>query len=114
MLVSFCVVRLLEDLTKWYCLAEVGKVRFRTISFAPTALVQNTYGEFPLQEWTLTPKDSQSSILTIKGISAEISIEIQGGKCRLVSPKLDAVKDVTDSHWVPPSYLFKVFYMLKR
>jgi hypothetical protein len=70
-------------------------------------LKKNTFGEFPLQEWSFVTKEKNLGVLKIKGRSSSIVIEINEGKTRVVEPKLN-FKTMEGDTWLPPTYLFKV------
>lgn len=84
---------------------EQGQIKFRTTNFRPTALVQNTYSEFPIKNWTLDPIGRNQALLVIKGVGNEISIEINDGKCRLVSPNTSYIDKYIKGEWMSPSLL---------
>lgn len=96
-----------ENVTETDYDPETGKIKFRSLHFAPTALVQNSYGEFPLKEWSLSPQGPEVILLKIKGLFSELSIEIINGKCRLVSPNFPQIQDPSGSNLLPPLFLFK-------
>ncbi|KAJ3294999.1 Protein casc1 [Borealophlyctis nickersoniae] len=82
---------------------ENGLAKFRTIHFAPTAIVQNTYAELPYQDWTLRPVSHNRASLSIVGRLGDIEILIGEGECRLVKPVSEAV----EGGWMAPGILFK-------
>ncbi|KAJ3275655.1 Protein casc1 [Terramyces sp. JEL0728] len=85
---------------------QSGRVRFRTMRFLDTALVQNRYLEYPLQDWTLEPKGYNSAILTIRGKNNELKIEIGEGECRVLNMVNDYHRKMF-SDWHPPALLLK-------
>ncbi len=87
---------------------ETGRVKFRTTHFAPTAVVQNTYSEFPLANWELTPSGPNRAILKIEGKNNVISIEIAEGSCQILRSDTEYLERFFKGQWLPPSLLFKV------
>ncbi|KAI8812586.1 hypothetical protein BJ742DRAFT_792944 [Cladochytrium replicatum] len=81
-----------------------GIVKFRSIHFKPTAVVQPTYGEFPLNDWSLLSKNSNEAILTLNGNITTIQVEIRDGHCRLMP--MDDLEWNFES-WFTPSLLLR-------
>ncbi|KAJ3114581.1 Protein casc1 [Phlyctochytrium bullatum] len=84
---------------------ELGQVKFRTTQFAPTALVQKTYSEYPIQHWELKYVQQNLATLIIHGSSNEIEIEIAEGKCRLKKPQSKCLEALLQDEWMSPSLL---------
>ncbi|KAJ1568700.1 hypothetical protein HK405_014908, partial [Cladochytrium tenue] len=60
---------------------DTGDVKFRTTKFTPTALVQYSFAEFPLRNWSLQPMGLNKAVLAVQGRTVEIQIAIDGSKC---------------------------------
>ncbi|KAJ3332244.1 hypothetical protein HDU76_000835 [Blyttiomyces sp. JEL0837] len=84
---------------------EMGQVKFRTIHFRPTALVQSTYSEFPFQDWTLSLSTPTTALLNIKGTTNDIQIEIGEGWCQLLNPKTPYLEENLIGKKMGPSLL---------
>ncbi|KAI8822900.1 uncharacterized protein EV422DRAFT_383551 [Fimicolochytrium jonesii] len=85
-----------------------GLVRFKTIHFAPTAVVQYTYAEFPYEDWSIRPIAPNSAILHIRGLLNDLEIEVGPGKCRALRPALDLSQLAEGEAWLFPAILFRV------
>ncbi|KAJ1343174.1 hypothetical protein BSLG_002200 [Batrachochytrium salamandrivorans] len=86
---------------------EEGIVKCRTSHFAPTAVVQRTYSEFPYLDWMLEPAGHCRAILHIYGKKTAISIEIREGKCMVTQCGSEHVPRPLRNKWFPPSLLLK-------
>jgi hypothetical protein len=86
---------------------ETGKITFRTLRFAPSALVQYSYLEFPFKDWTFESIGIDRALVTIHGKLNEIKILIGEGFCQCI-----AFAEETHSEkftkWIPTMELFKV------
>lgn len=65
---------------------EKGEVKFRTIHFQPTAVVQHTYSEFPYRDWWIETQDLNKALVTIQGKVNKIQILVENGECELMYP----------------------------
>ncbi|KAI9209837.1 uncharacterized protein BJ171DRAFT_485169, partial [Polychytrium aggregatum] len=87
---------------------DLGQVKFRTLHFRPTALIQGLYSEFPLQDWLMKPSPTKNrSTLWIRGKENEAEIEIGEGECRFVAPMKPFMEKEFLDKWYPPELLFK-------
>jgi hypothetical protein len=84
---------------------ETGKIRFRTLHFAPTALVQNGHAEFPLKDWNLEPSGINRAVLTLSGQINDIKILIGEGEIQVIGLHEALVEEFEG--WHPVSILFK-------
>ncbi|KAI8907378.1 hypothetical protein EDD86DRAFT_248231 [Gorgonomyces haynaldii] len=95
-----------DGITDYELNMETGQVKFRTIHFAPVALVQSQYCEFPFSNWLLEPVDRDVAHMTITGKHSEIKIQIEAGQCRIVQPMNSFIKRVAGDAF-SPSLLLK-------
>ncbi|KAJ3338328.1 hypothetical protein HDU93_009628 [Gonapodya sp. JEL0774] len=90
---------------------ESGIVKFRTTNFKPTAVVQDAFLEYPLEDWQIRPTASANhAILTVRGRFNEIEIEIGEGECRLLKPRIirsgrAELAGLDNEAWFQPSIL---------
>ncbi|KAJ3366849.1 Protein casc1 [Kappamyces sp. JEL0680] len=84
---------------------DTGKVRFRTMRFAPHALVQRTYLEYPFKSWELCPVSANEATLHITGQANEVKISIREGSCQLMGTLAEQHECLKG--WLSPSMLFK-------
>ncbi|KAJ2995479.1 hypothetical protein HDV02_000764 [Globomyces sp. JEL0801] len=82
---------------------ESGRIRFRSLKFAPTAIVQNTYLEFPIVDWVLEPYGLDTATLTIQGQKNQLKFLIGKGKVQVTNLTQHAIFNEP----YPPSVLFK-------
>jgi hypothetical protein len=75
------------------------------MKFAPHALVQKTYLEFPYKYWHISPSDKNAAILSITGQFNEVKIIIKEGVCQLAGPLAEHHECLQG--WFAPSMLFK-------
>ncbi|RKO87557.1 hypothetical protein BDK51DRAFT_27374, partial [Blyttiomyces helicus] len=87
--------------------SDTGRVKFRTIHFAPTAVVQNTYEELPLLDWTIRPISLNRAIVYLLGQHSTIEIEVGEGECRLLRPSTEYTEKHLQHRWLAPAMLFK-------
>lgn len=62
---------------------DSGTARFKTKRFAAHALVQDSYQEYPLQDWNLTPRGLNETVLSVTGKVNQIEILIKDGLCHV-------------------------------
>ncbi|KAJ3324256.1 Protein casc1 [Boothiomyces sp. JEL0866] len=86
--------------------SQSGRIRFRTMRFLDTALVQNKYLEYPIQDWNLEPSGYNRAILTIKGRKNELVIEIGEGECKVLNMVNDYHRKLFNE-FIPPALLLK-------
>ncbi|KAJ3039947.1 Protein casc1 [Rhizophlyctis rosea] len=86
---------------------ETGTVKFKTIHFAPTALVQNSYAEFPYHDWTITPTTLSTATVTILGRLGDLELEVGEGVCRLIRPRSAWTEKNLGGRWMEVGILFK-------
>ncbi|TPX57393.1 hypothetical protein PhCBS80983_g03887 [Powellomyces hirtus] len=86
---------------------ETSIVKFRTIHFAPTAMVQYTYAELPYADWSIRPTSPNHATLHIRGVLNDIQIDIGEGQCRLISPRTEFTDEHLGTRWTSPTILFR-------
>ncbi|KAG5463404.1 MAG: hypothetical protein BJ554DRAFT_7855, partial [Olpidium bornovanus] len=92
---------------------EHNQVRFRTIHFKPSAVVQDAFSELPYAHWHMRPSTASPNLitLTISGKSQQIQVEIGEQGCRLLAPVVDS-SELNDPNinktWMSASLMFKV------
>ncbi|KAJ3148431.1 Protein casc1 [Geranomyces variabilis] len=86
---------------------EACTIRFKSIHFAPTALVQSTYAELPYGDWSLHPLSATSAHLHVRGVLNDIELEIGPGACRLISPRTPFTEEHLCDKWMNPAILFR-------
>ncbi|KAI9138734.1 hypothetical protein BKA69DRAFT_1089659 [Paraphysoderma sedebokerense] len=74
-----------------------GYVRFKTIHFKPTAIVQPATSQFPYKFWSLQPLSANSCRLKIKGRYHEIELDIDESGVQLKKPLLPELNH-TNAH----------------
>ena len=87
--------------------ADTGMVKFQTMHFAPTTVVQNAFIEFPYASWLSVPQGPNHAHLTLKGKVNTVTIAIKGSSCQLVEPRVAATADLNSS-WFSPNLLLRV------
>ncbi|KAJ3314544.1 Protein casc1 [Boothiomyces sp. JEL0838] len=85
---------------------QSGRIRFRTMKFLDTALVQNKYLEYPIQDWSMEPSGYNKAILTIRGRKNELVLEVGEGECRVLNMVNDYHRKMFEES-VPPALLLK-------
>ncbi|KAJ3181987.1 Protein casc1 [Geranomyces variabilis] len=86
---------------------EACSIKFKSIHFAPTALVQSTYTELPYADWSLHPLSTTSAHLHVRGVLNDIELEIGPGACRLISPRTPFTEEHLGDKWMNPAILFR-------
>ncbi|KAJ3150288.1 Protein casc1 [Geranomyces michiganensis] len=86
---------------------ETCSIKFKTIHFAPTALVQSTYAELPYGDWSLHPLSATSAHLHVRGVLNDIEVEIGPGACRLIAPRTSFTEAHLGDKWTSPAILFR-------
>lgn len=56
---------------------EEAKISFKIGSFQAFALMQETYANFPFQDWELRPMGQDLAVFTVRGALINLSITIQ-------------------------------------
>ncbi|KAJ3260143.1 hypothetical protein HK103_001219 [Boothiomyces macroporosus] len=85
---------------------QSGRIRFRTMKFLDTALVQNKYLEYPIQDWSMEPSGYNKAILTIRGRKNELVLEVGEGECRVLNMVNDYHRKMFEES-IPPALLLK-------
>ena len=86
---------------------ELGRVRCRTVNFAPTAVVQNTHSELPYKDWVFQPTGPNRATLHIFGRKNELELDIREGECQLIGASSEYLPNNLRQTWLPPSLLLK-------
>ena len=90
---------------------EKGEVKFRTIHFRPTAVVQHSYIEFPYKDWSIETLGLHQALVTIEGKLNKIQILVNEGDCELVEPlNTEYMRDTFQGKKMSPSLLLLVFF----
>lgn len=85
---------------------ERGIVKFTTIHFRPTALVQSSFPEFPIKSWELTPTDPTRAELVVRGEDNQIKLEVGQGYVKLLEPTNEYLEEfVLNKKWAPSMLL---------
>jgi len=84
---------------------ESGQIKFKTINFKLTALVQEKFSEYPIVSWKLKYISRKLAILIIQGEINKIVIEISDKGCKLKSPILNSLNENINGTWYNPNLL---------
>lgn len=91
--------------------AETGLVKFQTINFKPTAILQDKFAEFPYQAWNIEYVSPNISILQIDGKATTIRIKVTKEGCLLESPSNSLTSKVFECP-LPAALFLKVVVLL--
>ncbi|KAI8998410.1 hypothetical protein BC832DRAFT_234279 [Gaertneriomyces semiglobifer] len=84
-----------------------GLVKFKTIHFSPTAVIQNAYAELPYIDWDIRPSGTNRAIARIRGLFNDIQVEVGEEGCRLLHPSNKYTQTYLQDKWHPTALLFK-------
>lgn len=86
---------------------HTGRIKFKTLVFAPCALVQDAFQEFPFEKWSLVTKDSKTTY-QINGKWNDIEVEVSEKGVRLIHPMDERLSAEFESKYYSPSHFFMV------
>jgi hypothetical protein len=87
------------------------EVKFTTLHFRPTALIQLRFAEYPLKSWHLKPMSQDSTCLTMEGKWNRVEIQIHSQGCQLLQPMNAQLEKHFKGKFFPAGVLLRVIFV---